>query len=65
MIFLVQNKGNEHEHQIPKIWISLGTKFHFKQTTLDIYTKFAQKGYFFSKRENLNVTIEFSISESA
>ena len=28
------------------ILISLGTKFHFKQRTLNLGTKFANKGYF-------------------
>ena len=42
------------------IWIRRGTKFHFKQTNLNFRTKFAQKGYFRSKNEKVNITIEFS-----
>ena len=30
-IFLVLNKRNEHHHQIPQIWITLGSKFHLKK----------------------------------
>ena len=33
------------------IRISLGTKYHFKQTVLNFCTKFAQKEYFWSKKE--------------
>ena len=42
---------------------SLGTKFHHNQTILPFWTKFAQKRYCRSERENLNITIEFSIFE--
>ena len=42
---------------------SLGTKFQHNQTILPFWTKFAQKRYCRSERENLNITIEFSIFE--
>ena len=38
--------------------MSLGTKFYFKQSIL-----FAPKGYFWSKKEKVNITIEFFIFE--
>ena len=46
-----------------RVRISLGTKFRLKQTILIIWTKFFQKGYFQSKAEKLNITIEFCIFE--
>ena len=45
------------------IWISLHTKCYFKQTILNSGTKFAQKKCFQSKREKVNITIEFCIFE--
>ena len=42
---------------------SLDTKFHFKQKIFNFETKFAQKGYFRSKTEKVNITTEFSIFE--
>ena len=42
-------------------------KFQLKQIILIVWRKFAQKGdqkgYFYSKRENLNITIECRIFE--
>ena len=46
-----------------RIWISLGTKFHLKQTILIFWNRFAEKGYFQSKTEKVNITVEFSIFE--
>ena len=43
--------------------IIAGTKFKLKLTILIFWTKFAQKGYFQSKTEKVNVTIEFCIFE--
>ena len=43
------------------IQISLGTKFHLKLKILIFLTKFAQKGYFWSKTEKVNTTIKFCI----
>ena len=37
----VENGKSEHHHWILHIRISLGTKFHFKQTSLKFGTKFA------------------------
>ena len=45
------------------IQISFGTKFQLKLTILIFCTKFIQKGYFRSKTEKVNITIEFSIFE--
>ena len=39
------------------------TKFHLKLGILIFGTKFAQKGYFWSKTEKVNTTIEFYIFE--
>ena len=46
---------------ILNIRISLGSKFQLKLATLIFQTKFAQKGYFRSKTEKVNITIEFYI----
>ena len=45
------------------IRISLGIKFHLKLATLIFWTKFAQNGYFWSKKKKVNNLIEFCISE--
>ena len=50
-------------HGILHIRISLGTKFNFKQTILNIGTKFALKGYFRSKTKTVNISIEYCIFE--
>ena len=41
--------------------ISLGTKFQLKLKILFFWTKFAQKGYFWSKIEKASITTELSI----
>ena len=43
------------------IQIILGIKFHFEQTVLNIGITFAQKRYFWSKTEKVNITIDFCI----
>ena len=50
-------------NQIQHIWISVGNSVYLKRRGLIFWTKFAQKGYFCSKRENLNITVEFRIFE--
>ena len=45
-VFSVENEKSKHHHWILHTRISLGTKFHFKQTILNFGTKFSQKGYF-------------------
>ena len=40
-----------------------GTKFQLKLTILTFWTNIVQKGYFQSKTENVNITIEFRIFE--
>ena len=54
-------QDNEHHHRIGPVWISLGAKLHLSQAILPFWTKYNQKGYFQSKREHLNIIIEFSI----
>ena len=54
---------SEHHYWILYIRISLGTNFHFKQTTFNFGIKFAQKRYFWSKREKVIIAIEFWIFE--
>ena len=43
------------------IRISLCIKFHFEQTILNFWTKFAQERYLWSKRGKVNIIIEFRI----
>ena len=43
------------------IRISLCIKFHFEQTILNFWTKFAQERYLWSKTEKVNIIIEFRI----
>ena len=45
------------------VHVSLRTKFQFKWTIFNFWTKFIQKGYLQSKTEKLNITIEFRLSE--
>ena len=54
---------NEHHHWIFNIWISLGIKFQFAQTTLNFGTKFFQNWYLWSKAEKVNITTEFCLFE--
>ena len=63
IVFPVENRTNYYFHRIQYIWISLQTKFHLNQTILSFWNKFAQKWYFWSKRENLHAAIKFSIFE--
>ena len=60
-IFSVIHKKSEYPHWILDTGISLVTKFHFKQTIFYFGAKVAQKGYFWSKTKQLNITIEFCI----
>ena len=62
-VFSVKIIKSEHHHLIQHIRISLGNKFHRKQTTLSLWIKFAQEGYFPSKTGKTNVAIEFRILE--
>ena len=43
--------------------MNLGTTFHLNHKILLIWTKFAQKEYSWTIKENLNIVIEFSIFE--
>ena len=49
----VKNWKSEHHHWIPHIQISLRTKFQLKLTILIFLTRFAQKGFFWSKTEKV------------
>ena len=60
-VFVVQNRNSERHHLTQHIRISLGFEFHCKQTILSFWAKFTQKGYFQSKIEKINITIEFSL----
>ena len=62
-IFPVKNRKSEHNPWILHIRISIGTTFQFKLTILIFWTKFAQKGYFWSKTNKVNIIIEFCIFE--
>ena len=59
----MENEKTEDRYWIVHIRISVGTKFQFKLISLTFWTKFAKKGYFQSKAENVNITIEFCIFE--
>ena len=61
----VQNRKSKHHHQIQHIRISLGFKFHLKQTVLILCGKFAQKCYYRSTIENMYITIKFILFEFA
>ena len=45
------------------IRISLCIKFHFEQTILSFWTKFAQEGYLWPKTEKVDIIIESRIFE--
>ena len=62
-VFRVKNRKSEHHHWILLIRISLGTKFQLKLTILTFWTKFTQKGYFWSKTKKVTNTTEFCIFE--
>ena len=57
----IKNREIEHNYWILHIRISLTTKFQNKLTILIFWTKVAQKAYFPSKTEKLNITTEFCI----
>ena len=56
-------RKNERHQWILQIQNGLATKFKFKQTFLMFGFKFVQKEYFRSKREKVNITVEFYIFE--
>ena len=60
-VLLVSNRKSKHRHWNLQIWISLGTKFQFKLTSLIFWTKFTQRGLFQSKTEKMNITTGFCI----
>ena len=59
-VFPIKNGKSEHHQWILHTQISLSTKFHFKESSLNFRTKFAQKVYFPSKKY-VKITTEFSI----
>ena len=65
-VFLVYNRKSKFTHWILHIRIGLGNTFQLNKLTILIFwTKFAQKGYFQSKTEKVNFTIEFCEFELA
>ena len=59
-VFLAENGENEYHYWILNIQVSLGTIFQLKRTVLIFWNKFAQKNYFLSKTEKVNLAIEFA-----
>ena len=59
MVFPVENRKSELHFWILFTPIILGTKFQLKLIILIFWTKFAQKEYFRSKTEKVNITIQF------
>ena len=60
-VFPVKNKKSEYHRWILHVRISVGTKFQLKVASLIFWTKFAQKGYFYSKTKKKSSIIEFCI----
>ena len=56
-------RKNEHHRGIFHIQVILGTKFQLELKILTFWTKLAQKGYFWSKTEEVNITIELCLFE--
>ena len=52
---------SEHHYWIAYIQIGLNTKFQFETTIFIFCSKLAQKGYFQTKTENVNITVELCI----
>ena len=61
--FLIEILKSEYQYWILLIQVSLDIKLQLKLTILTFWTKFGQKGYFRSKSEKLNITIEFCVFE--
>ena len=61
LVFSAQNRKSKHYYRIKHIPISVDPQFHLKQIIFIFWTKFAQKGYFRSKTEKVNVTIEINV----
>ena len=55
--FWSKTEKNDHHPWIRHLRISLGTKIQFRVTILISLSKFNQKRYFQSKKENANITI--------
>ena len=62
-VFSVENAKSKHHYWILHIQISTGTKFKLRLTILIFLTNITQKGYFWSKTEKVNITIESCIYE--
>ena len=59
----ITKKTNKKHHLILHTCIGLGTKFQLKLTFFVFWTKYAQKGYFMLKMENVSITTELCIFE--
>ena len=53
----MQNRKNKNHYRIPHIGITEEMKLKLKQTILNFYTNFPQKGYFWFKTEKVNIII--------
>ena len=62
-VFSLENRKRHHHQWTVYIRISLGNKFQLKVKILILWTKFAQKGYFWWKTEKVNITIEICLFE--
>ena len=60
-LILVKEGKIEHRHWILHIRISLDTKLKLKLQVLIFYTKNVQRGYFQSKTENVDITLDLHI----
>ena len=56
-MFPVKNRKSEHHHSSLHIGTSLGAKFQLKLTVYFFFTKFAQKGYFWTKTEKSHLRV--------
>ena len=62
-VFSLKNRKRHHHQWTVYFRISLGNKFQLKVTILILWTKFAQKRYFWWKTEKVNITIEICLFE--
>ena len=65
-MFSVQNRKSEHLHSIKYIRINLNTKIYLKQTVLIFFwSNLPKEGYYQSKVQQMNITIEINIFQLA
>ena len=56
-VFPIENRITEHHQWYLRVRICLGTKFQLKRTIWNFWTKFAQKGYFWSNKQKITLCI--------